>query len=150
MGRRPKAALEELGESRELQVKVGLRIRDARTRAGLSANELAQAMEVTHSFIYLVETGKQNMTLQTLQRVADALNTRISALLPADLTGGISASQLLDIANSLADLAAMLRTRMEQDRQRIEQDRQMLERLEKLLADMKLMCNKPAEMTGDG
>ena len=134
MGRRPKAALEGLGESREFQVKVGLRIKDARTRAGLSQEDLAQAMEVTQSFIYLLESGKQNMTVQTLARVAQALDTTVSALLPQERGAVVSTSNLVDLMNSLDDIVEGLRTRSEQDRR-------LLEQLEKLLATVKLMCD---------
>lgn len=70
---------------------LGLRIREARLRAGLSQPELAERARVTQSFISMLEGGKrQRVGSDILARIADATGTTVEALLseapPRDLT----------------------------------------------------------------
>jgi transcriptional regulator with XRE-family HTH domain len=136
MAREPKAGMEELGEARELQVKVGVRIREARMRAGLSQGELAKIMQVSTPFISLLETGKQNMTLQTLDRLARTLNVDISSLLPVGVGGGITPASLVDLSDRLTTLATALRARGDQDRQ-------VLSEIDSVLETLKFMRESP-------
>jgi len=141
MAKKPKAGVEALGESHELQAKVGIRVREARARAGLSQDELAKAMGATHSLISLIETGRQNMTLQTLDRVARTLNTSIAALLPVEGSRSVSEASVVDLLNSLTDFIVTLGGR-------IEQDRQLMGQVERLQAALKLMSGSPRDAEG--
>lgn len=51
----------------------GIAIRDAREEAGLSQTELAARVGMAQSALSRIEAGRANLTLGTLQRVADAL-----------------------------------------------------------------------------
>jgi HTH-type transcriptional regulator / antitoxin HipB len=132
MAREPKAGAEEIGESRELQTKVGVRIKEARMRAGLSQGRLATAMQVTTPYISLLETGKQNMTLQTLERVARILNTDVGSLLPVGREGGITPATVVDLLDGLTALATALRGR-------VDEDQQVLAQIERVLTTLKVM-----------
>lgn len=66
-------------------------IRERRVRLGLSQEAFADQLEMHRAFYGRMENG-QNMTLQTLERIADGL--------------GIKPSLLLREAESLVDVAA--------------------------------------------
>jgi HTH-type transcriptional regulator/antitoxin HipB len=57
--------------------KIGLIIRDARKSKKLTQKELAERIGVTKTIITNYEAGKQNLTIDTLQKVADALGAEL-------------------------------------------------------------------------
>jgi transcriptional regulator with XRE-family HTH domain len=60
---------------------LGKRIQDLRRQRGLSTGELAARVQVTSGFISQLEHAKTDPSLQTLQRVAAALQVPLSNLL---------------------------------------------------------------------
>ena len=63
---------------------LGKRIQDLRRRRGLTTGELAARVQVTSGFISQLEHSKTDPSLQTLQRVAAALQVPLSHLLLDD------------------------------------------------------------------
>ena len=63
---------------------LGKRIQDLRRRRGLTTGELAARVQVTSGFISQLEHSKTDPSLQTLQRVAAALQVPLSYLLLDD------------------------------------------------------------------
>jgi transcriptional regulator with XRE-family HTH domain len=63
---------------------LGKRIQDLRRRRGLTTGELATRVHVTSGFISQLEHGKTDPSLQTLQRVAAALQVPLSYLMLED------------------------------------------------------------------
>jgi transcriptional regulator with XRE-family HTH domain len=63
---------------------LGKRIQDLRRQRGLSTGELAALVQVTSGFISQLEHAKTDPSLQTLQRVAAALQVPLSSLLRDD------------------------------------------------------------------
>ena len=53
-------------------------IMDAREKAGLTQEQLAELMNVKQPFVARLEGGSQNITLKTLQRVAQATGTHLN------------------------------------------------------------------------
>lgn len=66
---------------REQMKALGERIKYRREMLGLTQRELAAKVGLTHGAIALYELGKREPDLQTLQRIAAALNTTMSYLL---------------------------------------------------------------------
>ena len=66
----------------------GRRIAEARRAAGLSQAALATRIKRTQQFVNLIEKGEQNLTLDTLVRVANGVGCRARELLddPADVS----------------------------------------------------------------
>ena len=62
-------------------VTLGASLREVRQRARLSQVELAQRATLPQQVISLIEVGRANPTVQTLQRLADALDYPLADLL---------------------------------------------------------------------
>ena len=63
---------------------LGLKLKYERLKKGLTQESLAEKVEVHEKYISLLETGKQNLTLKTLNRIANALEIDIYKLLIFD------------------------------------------------------------------
>lgn len=57
----------------ELQRRVGANVRRHRLDRGLSQEALADVLGVHRTFMGAVERGERNLTLQTLERIAERL-----------------------------------------------------------------------------
>ena len=62
--------------------KVGIHIRQARLRAGLSQQDVAVRAKIQQRTVSLVESGKRSITLTTLERIATAIGVEPRDLLP--------------------------------------------------------------------
>jgi transcriptional regulator with XRE-family HTH domain len=60
--------------------RAGARLREFRTRRGLSLTEVAAKAEVTKGFLSLAERGKTNVSVPVLMRICDALGIGIADL----------------------------------------------------------------------
>lgn len=61
--------------------RVGLNIREARKRKGLSQEALALASDLDRSYVGGVERGERNISIVNLKEIADALKVSLSELL---------------------------------------------------------------------
>jgi len=61
---------------------LGIRLREARTKAGMTQQQLATKAKLPHSYIYELETGTQNLTVKSLAKVAHAAGVGVRDLLP--------------------------------------------------------------------
>ncbi|UTD27849.1 hypothetical protein DB459_13890 [Bradyrhizobium sp. WD16] len=71
---------------RQFLGQLGQRVRAARGRQGLSRKALAKASGISERYIAQLETGKGNMSIVLLRRISNALEARLSTLLPVDET----------------------------------------------------------------
>ena len=58
-----------------IEVRMAIQIAKARERAHLTQGQLAKAIGTTQSVISRIERADQNLTLGTLSKIAEALNT---------------------------------------------------------------------------
>lgn len=58
--------------------KFGLNVKFARMKQGITQAELAEILEVHEKYISRIETGKQNVTLKSIEKLAEALKTDIA------------------------------------------------------------------------
>ena len=63
--------------------KLGLALRKRRNQCKLSQEKLAELAEVHRNYVGLVERGEQNITIDSLQKLAAAFRCRIADLLGA-------------------------------------------------------------------
>jgi len=64
----------------DLGVRIGRNIKQARQRAGLTQNQLAEALEVESVTVSRIETGAQLPSIERLDRIAATLGTELSIL----------------------------------------------------------------------
>jgi len=64
----------------DIYLLVGRRIREERKRAGLTLEEISEISDITPSFLAYVERGQKKASLDTIQKLANALRTPVSAL----------------------------------------------------------------------
>ncbi|WP_454051405.1 helix-turn-helix domain-containing protein [Cellulomonas sp. Marseille-Q8402] len=65
----------------DLQAEVGRRVRRIRTERGISQEELAGAVGVHRTYLGGVERGERNLTLRSVERLADRLGVDVRTLL---------------------------------------------------------------------
>jgi transcriptional regulator with XRE-family HTH domain len=63
-------------------VRFGRRLRDVREKVGISQEKLAELAGLHRTYVSSVERGKRNISLQNIERLAEALNTSMAALMP--------------------------------------------------------------------
>ena len=78
-----RAEFDQAYEASRLAIDVGEKIRDAREAASLSQRELAARMGTSQAAVARLEAGGVGATLTTLQKVATALEMKISLELSA-------------------------------------------------------------------
>ena len=61
----------------DIEVKLAIDIAKARARADLTQAELAKEIGTTQSVISRIESADQNLTIETLSRIADALHSSL-------------------------------------------------------------------------
>jgi UDP-N-acetylglucosamine 1-carboxyvinyltransferase len=61
---------------------IGVRIKEARQRAGMTQIEAAAKAGTPPSYIFEIETGLQNLTIRSLTKIAYALGVELRDLLP--------------------------------------------------------------------
>jgi len=61
----------------DIEVRTAIQIAKARERAHLTQGELAEAVGTTQSVISRIERADQNITLETLARIATALHSNL-------------------------------------------------------------------------
>jgi transcriptional regulator with XRE-family HTH domain len=62
----------------EPEFKITAAIIDARTKAGLTQEQLAERMDTKQAFVARLEGGNQNTTIKTLERLAAATGLRLT------------------------------------------------------------------------
>ena len=58
-------------------LKVAIELRELRKKQKLSQSALAKKMHVKREFISRIESGTQNVTLETLYRIGDAMGRKV-------------------------------------------------------------------------
>jgi len=61
----------------EIKKNIGLRIKELRTKLGISQQELSYRCELDRTYITSVENGKRNISIINLEKIANALNFTI-------------------------------------------------------------------------
>lgn len=64
----------------DINAKIGLKIKLIRTKLGLSQEKCAELSELSQNALGAIERGQSQPTINTLARIADALNTELKEL----------------------------------------------------------------------
>lgn len=65
---------------KEILVKFGERVRSERIKQGLSQEELASKAGVHRTYIGMIERAEKNITLENIDKIANALKLSLSKL----------------------------------------------------------------------
>lgn len=71
----------EFGEMRDIRIKLGLRVRELRISYGYSQEKLAELSDLDRTYIPGIESGKRNVSIVVVEKIAKAFNLSISELL---------------------------------------------------------------------
>ena len=61
-----------------IKTKVGKRIKELRNKLGISQEELAFKSEIHRTYIASLEVGKRNVSIETLEKIVNALGVSLS------------------------------------------------------------------------
>ncbi|WP_062302289.1 helix-turn-helix domain-containing protein [Demequina subtropica] len=88
------------GEPDESAARLGARLRELRRSRGLTLVQLADATELSHPFLSQVERGLANLSLQSLRRIAVALETSPVELVAAAEAEDGSAPRRIEVVRA--------------------------------------------------
>ena len=66
--------------SKNLIQKIGLKIRVERQKLNISQEKLAELAKINRNYVGMIERGETNITIETLENIAKALNLDIREL----------------------------------------------------------------------
>lgn len=69
----------------EILIKFGDKVREVRTQKGLSQEQLAHLADVHRTYIGMIERAEKNITLISIEKIANALDVKIKDLLDDNL-----------------------------------------------------------------
>lgn len=61
----------------DIRVLVGKRVKELRNRLGISQESLADIAELDRTYITSVECGKRNISIVSIEKIANALNVTL-------------------------------------------------------------------------
>lgn len=83
---------------------VGRKVKLARTAAGFTQKQLAEAIGAGSAWVYLLEDGQQNAQLHSIRKVAEALGVPLNSLLPDLPEAQVSTEGSAVLHRTLSDL----------------------------------------------
>jgi transcriptional regulator with XRE-family HTH domain len=108
MAKRPKTPDEGSAQYDDVLKAVGVRLREARQKAGLTQAQLGAKADLKQSYIFELETGGSNITLRTLAKMADVLELDVRDLLPEGRTAAPSGASLALLQSLLERVTSAL------------------------------------------
>ncbi len=72
---------------------VGLRIKLTRVKENMTQEQLAEKADISSSYVSAIERGKQSVSLEYVNRIADALNVPVTDLLVYEKGDGYAAEE---------------------------------------------------------
>lgn len=91
---------------------LGERVRQTRTRRGMTRRALAQQSQVSERYLAQLETGTGNVSVLVLQRIANALGTRLATLFDEASPRSLEFTLLAEMLKTLP-AATLTRLRMQ-------------------------------------
>ena len=70
------------------KMRVGLRIKELRAGLGLSQEAFAYSIERSRTYFAEVETGKRNVSIENIERIAGGLGVSLRGFFDSDLFDG--------------------------------------------------------------
>lgn len=67
------------------KIRVGLRIKELRAELGMSQEAFAYSIEMSRTYFAEVETGKRNVSIENIDRIARGLGVSLKEFFNSDL-----------------------------------------------------------------
>lgn len=83
---------------KSLKEQIALNVRLIRENADLSREDLAKKAKVSARYIYIIETGKRNISIDTLEAIANALGTSVCDIICTPDRPSNSRAEALELA----------------------------------------------------
>ena len=64
--------------NKQILIKFGNRVREERDKRGISQERLGELAKVHRTYIGMIERSEKNITLENIEKVAKALNLKLS------------------------------------------------------------------------
>lgn len=77
------------------KMRVGLRIKELRGELGMSQEAFAYSIEMSRTYFAEVETGKRNVSIENIERIAGGLGVSLRGFFDSDLFDGWFGCRLL-------------------------------------------------------
>ena len=100
----PEKSVDIAGTLEQLLTSIGQRVRELRRARKLTQRQLADKVGTGHTYVTAVESGVQNLTLETLVKIALVLGVTVRDLLPASKYELPSARTFQDLQVAISDL----------------------------------------------
>lgn len=71
----------------DIRSKIGLRIKELRAERGVSQEEFANLIGMSHSYFGEVETGKRNVAAVNLEKIAKGLGVSLAEFFDSEFFG---------------------------------------------------------------
>jgi transcriptional regulator with XRE-family HTH domain len=113
---------------------VGLRLKEARQKINLTQKELADRAGLKQSYVFELETGRTNISLRTLARMADVFEMDIRDFLPEGKSTPTSPAAFAMLVGVLEKLTEILQQREEEAAKRQAVDAQLVAELRSFAA----------------
>lgn len=95
--------MSQSNKKNKVNIKIGKKIRDYRTKAGLTQDELSELVGITQKHLSRIESGYHNSHFVTIMAIANALNVPIDAF-AEDIDNGANTSLINTIIAKTSDL----------------------------------------------
>ena len=69
----------------DIRIKIGKRLRELRTKKGLSQEKFSFICELDRTYIASIEQGKRNVSIANIEKIAKALDMSIHEFFKSDL-----------------------------------------------------------------
>lgn len=69
----------------DIRARIGIRVKELRDARKLSQDSLAYSINMSRSYLAEVETGKRNVSIQNIVRIAEGLDTTVKEFFDSDL-----------------------------------------------------------------
>lgn len=66
----------------DIRARFGTHLRQVRTKRGISQEKLGEIAGLHRTFVSMVERGERNVTIATVEKIAQALECRMADLMP--------------------------------------------------------------------
>lgn len=71
----------------DAKMRTGLRIKELRSDLGVSQEAFAYSIEMSRTYLAEVETGRRNVSIENISRIADGLGVSLREFFDSELFG---------------------------------------------------------------